>query len=68
MTSSLISPVDPEPVLAAEPLGRVVEDPVLALELLQPCERPLGGADARPGLFLIGAAVLLQAEEADQPG
>ena len=55
----------PEPVRAAHPLGRVVVDPVLAGELLEPGERRLRRLDPRLGLFLLVEPVGLEPEQAD---
>ena len=42
--------------------------PVLAGQLLEPREGRLGGVDARLGLLAFGAAVVLEAEQADHGG
>ena len=61
-----VEAADPEPVEGAGALGRVGKDPGLALELVEPCDRGLGGADARERLLrLLLAVVGLEPERAD---
>src|SRR5262249_58480564 len=59
-------PVLPEAIGAPQALRGVLADPVLAYELVEAHERSVRGVQPRLDLLLRRAAVLLQAEQADQ--
>ena len=55
--------IGPEAVQAAHAPGRVLAHPLLALELVEPGERGLGGADAGLRLLAIVDSVVLEPEQ-----
>ena len=59
--------VGAEAVLAARALGRVLAHPAFRRELLEARERSLGRLDARLRVLALGAAVVLESQQADQP-
>src|SRR6185312_1412085 len=59
--------VAPEVVETAHAFGGVLPDPVLGQELIEARESRVGGLDARLRVLVLGDAVVLDPERADEP-